>query len=141
MVQAEHALSVKLKRNLPLKNEGERLYAEANKFERFGDTATALDQYRSMQTLLGDDPRYRPFVNLARRQIARIEYNGIEADEAARIIQAKLEQADELLKSGKVIAAKQIWYSVVELYGNNTNVAPLVGEAQKRLAEDGSNGT
>jgi hypothetical protein len=140
MVQAEHALSVKLKRNLPLMNEGERLYAEANRFERFGDTATALDQYRSMLTLLADDPRYRPFVNLARRQIARIEYGSIESDEAAQIIQAKLEQADALLKSGKVIAAKQIWYSVVELYGNNENVAPLVNEAQQRLAGNGSGG-
>ncbi len=83
MVQAEHALSVKLKRNLPLKNEAERLYAEAHKFERFGDTATALDQYRSMETLLADDTKYRPYVNLARRQIARIEFAGVEADEAA----------------------------------------------------------
>lgn len=138
MVQAEHALSVKIKRNLPLKNEGERLYAEASRFERFGDTATALDQYRSMETLLGDDPKYRAFVNLARRQVARIEDGGIEQDEAAKIIQAKLDQADELQESGKVIAARQIWYSVVELYGNNDNVAPLVDEAQQRLAGSGS---
>ena len=134
MVQAEHALSVKLKRNLPLKNEGERLFAEANKFERFGDTANALDKYRSMETLLGDDEKYRPYVNLARRQMARIEFAGIEADEAAQIIQSKLDQADELMKSGKVIAAKQIWYSLVELYGNNDNVAPLIAKAQERLA-------
>jgi hypothetical protein len=140
MVQAEHALSVKLKRNLPLQNEGERLYAEASEFERFGDTATALDRYRSMETLLADDPQYRPFVNLARRQIARIEYEGVDADEAARIIQAKLDQADQLHDSGKVIAARQIWYSVVELYGNNDNVAPLVGRAQDRLAGNGSGG-
>ncbi len=140
MVQAEHALSVKLKRNLPLKDEGERLYAEANKFERFGDTATALDQYRSMETLLGDDAKYRPYVNLARRQIARIEFEGVEADEAARIIESKLDQADELMKSGKVIAARQIWYSLVELYGNNDNVAPLIAKAQERLAGNDSNG-
>ena len=137
MLQAEHALSVKLKRNLPLKNEGERLYAEASEFERFGDTATALDQYRSMETLLADDPQYRPYVNLARRQIARIEYDGVEADEAMRIIQAKLDQADQLHSEGKVIAARQIWYSVVELYGNNDNVAPLVSKAQQRLAAGG----
>lgn len=137
MVQAEHALSVKLKRNLPLKNEGERLFAEANKFERFGDTASALDKYRSMETLLGDEEKYQPYVNLARRQMARIEKDGIEADEAAQIIQAKLDQADELMKSGKVIAAKQIWYSLVELYGNNDNVAPLIARAQERLAGNG----
>jgi hypothetical protein len=93
-----------------------------------------------MQTLLGDDPNYQPFVNLARRQIALIEYGGVETDEAARIIQAKLDQADALLESGKVIAARQIWYSVVELYGNNGNVAPLVHQAQERLAGGGSNG-
>ncbi|MFK8115110.1 MAG: serine/threonine protein kinase [Rubripirellula sp.] len=137
MVQAEHALSVKLKRNLPLKNEGERFYAEANEYERFGDTSTALDKYRSMETLLSDNPQYAPFVNLARRQIARIEYSGVEADEAALIIQSKLGDADQLMKSGKVIAARKIWYSLVELYGGNENVAPLIAKAQQKLAGEG----
>lgn len=139
MLQAEHALEVKLKRNLPLQNEGERLYAEASQYERFGDAATALDRYRSMQTLLADDPQYRPFVNLARRQIARIQYEGIDADEAVTMIQTKLAQADELQRSGKVVAARQIWYSIVELYGNNDNVAPLVQKAQSKLAGDERN--
>ena len=138
MVQAEHALSVKLKRNFPLKNEGERLYAEANEFERFGDTATALDRYRSMETLLSDKEEYRPFVNLARRQIASIEREGVDEGEAARIIQAKLDEAERLNEAGQVVAARKIWYSVVELYGNNGNVAPLVNKAQERLAKDPS---
>ncbi len=59
-------------------------------------------------------------------------------DEAARIIQAKLEEADQLHESGKVVAARKIWYSVVELYANNQNVAPLVAKAQERLADVGS---
>ncbi len=134
MVQAEYVLSVKLKRNLPLTNEGERLYAEANQFERFGDVATALDRYRSMETLLADDPQYLPFVNLARRQIASIEYAVGGQDEAAAIIQSKLDKAQQLLAEGKVVAARQIWYSVIELYGNNDNVAPLVARAQDHLA-------
>lgn len=134
MIQAERALTVKLKRNLPLKNEGERLYAEASQFERFGDAATALDRYRSMVTLLGDDPQYRPFVDLAVRQIAAIESKGEAMDEAARIITAKLEEADQLNAAGQVIAARKIWYGVLELYGNNENVAPLVSKAQQRLA-------
>jgi hypothetical protein len=136
MLQAEHALDVKIKRNLPLQNEGERLYAEASQFERFGDAATALDRYRSMQTLLTDDEQYRPFVNLARRQIARIRYDGVDADEAVTMIQAKLSEADDLQASGKVVAARQIWYSIVELYGNNDNVAPLVEKAQAKLSGD-----
>lgn len=136
MLQAEHALSVKLKRNIKLKNEGERLYAEASEFERFGDVASALDPYQSMETLLGDDPQYRPFVNLARRQIATIEGQGTKEDEAARIIQTKLDQAEQQMIAGNVVSARQIWYSIVELYGNNDNVAPLVARAQQRLAQD-----
>ncbi len=137
MLQAEHALSVKQNRNLPLQNEGERLYAEASEFERFGDNAAALDRYRSMETLLGGDPEYRPYVDLARRQIALIESRGVEEDEATRIIQAKLAEADQLHESGKVIAARKIWYSVIELYGNNQNAAPLVAKAQQRLEDAG----
>jgi serine/threonine protein kinase len=135
MLQAEHALSVKLKRNLALTNEGERLYAEASEFDRFGDVTTALDRYRSMETLLGDDPKYRPFVNLARRQIAEIERDDRGPDEAAAIIEQKLAEADQLWQDGKVVSARQIWYSVIELYGNNDNVAPWVAQTQDRLAE------
>jgi hypothetical protein len=138
MLQAEHALSVKQNRNLPLRNEGERLYAEASEFERFGDNAAALDRYRSMETLLADNPEYRPYVDLARRQIALIESRGVEQDEATRIIQSKLAEADELYESGQVIAARKIWYSVIELYGNNQNAAPLVAKAQQRLEDAGS---
>jgi len=140
MLQAENALSVKMKRNLPLKNEGERQYAEAVEFERFGDIASALDRYRSIETLLGDDPQYRPFVNLARRQIAKIEGQGSEEGEAARIIQAKLAEAEKLQADGKVVSARKIWYSVVDLYGNNANVAPLVAKAQQRLAGERTTG-
>jgi serine/threonine protein kinase len=138
MLQAESALEKKIKRNLPLKDEGERLFAEANQFERFGDSATALDRYRSMVTLLGDQPQYKPFVNLALRQIGKIESAGSSDDEASRIIQAKLDQAASLQAQGKVIAARKIWYSVVELYGNNDKVGPLVAQAQDNLAQERS---
>lgn len=141
MLQAESGLEKKLNRNLPLKDEGERLYAEANRYQRFGDSATALDQYQSMVTLLGDDPQYKAFVNLARRQIGRIENEGGRENEASRMIQARLDQADQLQADGKVIAARKIWYSIVELYGNNGEVAPLVAKAQDNLAKQsgGSN--
>ena len=137
MLQAEHVLEVKLKTNRPLSNEGERLYAEAYEFEKFGDVATALDRYVSMETLLADDDTYKPFVNLARRQIASIEENGVEQGEAARIIQGKLDQAEESLQNGNSIAARKIWYSIVDLYGNNGNVATLVSKAQKLIADNG----
>jgi len=134
MLEAESALEVKIKRNLPIKDEAERLYAEARQFERFGDRATALDKYKSMETLLADAPKYKPFVNLARRQIGRIRELKTDPGEASRIVQAKLQEAEDLFTQGKVVAARDIWYSVVELYGNNSDIAPLVRIAQQKLA-------
>lgn len=137
MMEAESALEVKLKRNLPLRDEGERLYAEARRFERFGDRATALDKYKSMETVLGNDPKYLPFVNLARRQVNGIRQQRDDAGEASRILQGRLQEADRLIASGNVIGARDIWYSVVELYSNNSDVAPLVKQAQDKLSGTG----
>ncbi|MDB4809967.1 serine/threonine protein kinase [bacterium] len=136
LIQAEHVLKVKLKTNRPLTNEGERLYAEAYEFEKFGDVATALDHYHSMETLLADEDIYKPFVNLARKQIASLQEKGVEQGEAARIIQNKLDQAEQSLLNGNSIAARKICYSIVELYGNNGNVAPLVSRAQRLIADN-----
>ena len=133
MLQTEQALSVKIKRNFPLRDEGERLYAEAQRFERFGDTATALDKYKSMETLLADDPKYKPYVNLAKRQVAVIRSQKTAVGEAARMVMTKLASADQLFDQGNVVAARDIWYSIIELYGDNADVAPLVQTAQERL--------
>jgi eukaryotic-like serine/threonine-protein kinase len=133
MIQTEHALSVKLKRNMRLSDEGERLYAEALRFEQFGDPATALGKYKSMETLLANQSQYKTYVNLARRQIAKIHAKSSEVGEAARIVQAKMVEADRLFGQGNVVAARNIWYSVVELYGDNADVAPFVQSAQQRL--------
>lgn len=141
MMETERALAVKIKRNLPLRDEGERLYAEAQQFERFGDTATALDKYKSLETLLANEPRYKPYVNLAKRQVARIRSNTTETGEAARMVQAKLNEADALFRNGNVVAARDIWYSVIELYGDNADVAPLVKTAQQRLSDAGAKST
>ncbi len=141
MMETERALAVKIKRNLPLRDEGERLYAEAQQFERFGDTATALDKYKSLETLLANEPRYKPYVNLAKRQVARIRSNTTETGEAARMVQAKLTEADALFRNGNVVAARDIWYSVIELYGDNADVGPLVKTAQQRLSDAGAKST
>ncbi|TWU63350.1 Serine/threonine-protein kinase PknA [Crateriforma conspicua] len=133
MVEAEHFLSVKMKRNLPLRGEGERLYAEALQYQRFGDDASALAKYRSIVTLLADQDQYRAFVNLARRQIAQIESTGQKGGEAAGIIIAKMKEADSAYRSGNVIAARKIWYSIIDLYADNAAVAPLVQQAQDRI--------
>jgi hypothetical protein len=135
MIEAEHALTVKMNRNLPLQNEAERLVAEAMRYETFGDNATAVDKYQSMITVLGDDEQYKPLVNLARSRIARISQSDTDQTEAARIITNRLKEADRLFLEGRTIAARKIWYSIEELYGSNAAVEPLVSTAQSRLSE------
>jgi len=137
MMQAEHALSVKIKRNFPLKDEGERLYAEAQQLERFGDTATALEKYKSIETLLGDNPQYKPYVNLAIRQAEVLRKQSSTLGEAARIVNSKLKDADAKVREGDTQAAREIWFSILEAYGENRDVGSQVQLAQKRLDASG----
>ncbi|WP_164100525.1 serine/threonine-protein kinase [Candidatus Laterigemmans baculatus] len=134
MVEAERLLDLKLSRGAKLSSEGERLYAAARQYEQFGDTATALDKYDSLITLLGEREKQRPFVNLARRQIAAIKTRGGRIDEGQRIVSERLAEADALAREGETIEARKIWYSIIELYEDNREMAPMVAAAQDRLA-------
>lgn len=134
MLEAERLLDLKLRRGAKLANEGERLYATAREYEQFGDDATALDKYTSLVTLLEDNEKHRAFVNLARRQIARLKASGREVGEGQKLVSAKLTEADQLFAQGQTMEARKIWYSIIELYQNNLEMAPLVSYAQERLA-------
>lgn len=134
MLEAERVLELKLSRGAKLSDEGERLYAAARQYEQFGDAATALDQYTSLVTLLDDQEKHRPFVNLARRQIAQIRARGGRVGEGQKIVSEKLAEADNLVSRGLTMEARKIWYSVIELYQGNLEMEPLVVVAQQRLA-------
>lgn len=135
MAEAEHALSVKVRRGIKLRNESERLFAEAKRYEQFGDPSTAIDKYRSIITLFEGDEEHTTFVNLARRQVAEIEAAGIRSGQAEQIIRKHLEEADRLLRQGQLFEAKEIWNSILALYAENDGVQPLVMKAEQRLEE------
>ena len=64
-------------------------------YEQFGDRLTALEKYHSLVDLLADDSAERPFVNLARRQIAAIERD-TSTQERVRFIEQRLDDAERL---------------------------------------------
>ncbi|NND99260.1 MAG: serine/threonine protein kinase [Pirellulaceae bacterium] len=130
-----HQLSVKIKNNLPIRNQGELLHKQAQEYVDIGDTSKALDKYHSILTVLGDDPDYKVAANAARAQIALLEKTDIQETEASRIVRRRLEEADRLMAAGRVVEARKIWYSLVELYGDNTNLIPLINRAQERLQD------
>jgi tetratricopeptide (TPR) repeat protein len=136
VIQFLHQLSVKIKNNLPIKDQGELLHKQAQEYSANGDSAKAIDKYHSMVTVLGDDPEYETAVNAARYQIAVLDQNSIGDSDAARIIQTRLDEADQLLAENRVLEARKIWDSLVELYGDNSELRPLIDIAQQRLAEN-----
>ncbi len=138
MVLFLHQLSVKIKNNLPINNQGELLHKQAQDYVAIGDISKALDKYRSIITVLGDDSEYEVAINAARYQIGSLEKSGVEVSEASRIVQKRLDEADALLAENRVVEARKIWYSLVELYGGNSDLDPLIRRAQQRLRENSS---
>ncbi|MEZ6136511.1 MAG: serine/threonine-protein kinase [Pirellulaceae bacterium] len=110
-------------------------YAEARKFERFGDLATALDRFRAIVNLFGTRDEDRAVVLLASEAISRIRAQGMGENALQEFIQAKLDEAEAAYDKARITDAKLKLESIVELYGTNQEVAPLVEKAKTRLAE------
>ncbi|AMV33073.1 Serine/threonine-protein kinase PknA [Pirellula sp. SH-Sr6A] len=133
MVNAEQKMQSNRRFGREPSSEGERKFVEANRFEQFGDRVTALDKYKAIVSLLKNEEKERPFVNLARRQIEKIESSPPDADELRRFLQEKLNEADKKYGSGDLLSAKQIWEGIVSLYNGNKEMLSLVERAQGRL--------
>ncbi len=119
----------------PSKSEGERLFLEADKFERFGDSISALDVYESMITLLESAPEERVYVLLAKRQRDAITAKGGDKLDRETLIEQALAKADEQFDAGKILDARSTWNSIVTLYAENQELAPYVDRAKERLEE------
>jgi eukaryotic-like serine/threonine-protein kinase len=116
-------------------SEGERKYTEANRYELFGDRVTALEHYQGIVNLLKDEEKERAFVNLARRQIQKIQSSPPDSEDLRRFLRAKLDEAEKMYQRGDAIGAKQIWEGIVNLYHGNKEMLPIVEQAQTRLAK------
>ena len=136
VIQFLNQLSVKIKNNWTVTDQGELLHKQAQQIASDGDYAEAIDKYHSMITILGESEEYETAVNAARYQIAKLEDQSVVEDDATQIVRQKLDEADALMSDGRVVEARKIWYSIVESYGDNSNLAPLIREAQSRLAEE-----
>ena len=135
MHKAEEKLKLKTRLGKEPATEGERLYAQARQYEIFGDRVTAGERYQSMIRVLGDDPEARPYVNLARRQVAQIESAGDGNPDSLEIVAKAMQEADKLYSDGKVIDARKMWNSIITLYANNRELIPQVRKARARLAD------
>lgn len=121
---------------LPTKNESERLLVEAFRMEDFGDKAGALQKYQSLVDLLKPEGEDRAYVHLAQKQIAAIRAGSVdETKERAAFIKAKLDEADALVANGQRLEALKIWHSIISLYGDDQELAGIIGDVRDKIAE------
>ncbi len=106
-------------------------YAEARGYERFGDMASAIDKYRAIISLFGNQTDDRSLVTLAREGIQRIREQG--TTDLQTFLEAKLAEAQTAYDKARVAEAKLKLESILELYDGNQEVAPLVQQAQAQL--------
>lgn len=107
---------------------------DAKSFEQFGDTLTALEKYRAIRNLFGDQEDARSVVFLADEAIERIG-NARGTDTLPALLNKKMTQAEQAYQNAQLPAAKMTWESIVELYAGNAQVAPIVEQAKERLAK------
>jgi len=139
MFRTESRIEMNLKVGKEPRTEAERLYLSALQYEKFDDRVTALEKYDAMQKLLSpDDPENRPYLNLARRQAAKIRAQVHGDTDRTAFLKDQLEQADKLFAEGKKLAASDKWRSILQLYGNNTEFETFTQQANDRLNEASS---
>lgn len=114
--------------------EAERLYADARRYEQFGDRVTALEKYRSIPQLIQAEGKERPYVKLAERRASELLSRTDALGDRLALVEARLDDADRLETDGKRMEARKIWNSIVTLYGDNRELQPQVERAQQRLS-------
>ena len=114
-------------------SEPERLYIEGRQLEEFGDRLTALDYYRGIETVFGDDESARPYVNLARKRAEEIAARVGDSDDTLAFLESQIEKADKLYIAGEKVAAKEQWLSIERLYGGKPEFDVQVGRVRERL--------
>jgi hypothetical protein len=122
-------------------SELDRRYAEALRFERFGDRLTAWQKYDALLKLYGNKSDLKldekAIIALTRQHIddIRSAARAQRSDqEIAAIVRDKLSQAKELAKTSPV-QAREMLESLIELYDGNLEVASLVAEAREQIRQ------
>lgn len=133
MSKAETRLKLHAKRG-KYETEAERLYADAQHYEEFGDALTAYEKYKSIPEVVSAEGKDRPFVLLAEKRAKELVNQSGPSNTRLALIQARLDDADQLDKEGNRMEARKIWSSIVTLYHGNRELEPLVERAQQGLA-------
>jgi serine/threonine protein kinase len=138
---AMHRAETRFKNNerlgRPARSEAERRFAEAKRFERFGDRLTAWQKYEALVVLFesSQDPVDHAFIDLARRQIGRIQAASEGQTGQTQLVEEKLAQAQTLIDAGNPLEARRLLQGIVSLYDGNRELRPLVKQAREAMRQ------
>jgi hypothetical protein len=121
--------------NLEPRNDGERLFVQARRFEQEDDRLSALEAYEAMIVLLDDKPDLKPYVTLAERRMRDIRAGIDAAGDPLLFVRGEIAAADRLYQEGKSIKARDRWQAIVKIYEGKPEFDVLVGFCQSRLAD------
>jgi serine/threonine-protein kinase len=133
---AERQARVRAKKGLDPTNEAEARYLAADGIEKDGDRLLALDKYESMVELFKNKDEFRPYVMLAKRQIAKIKSEDSAGFNRAEYLSKRLSDAEDLMNKGQALEARRIWQSIVNLYEGNRELKQQVDHAKKQIARN-----
>ncbi|MFV0446434.1 MAG: serine/threonine-protein kinase [Planctomycetaceae bacterium] len=137
LIRAKRRLSnLELRSNVDPRNEGERLYLEARRYEKDGDRLTALERYEAMIVLLEDKRELKPYLTMAGERIREIHSSLDSADDPLQFVRRYIAEADGLYQEGKTIKARERWKAVVSLYRTKPEYKTLVEWTTARLDTD-----
>ncbi|MCA9054800.1 MAG: protein kinase, partial [Planctomycetaceae bacterium] len=137
LIRAKRRLSnLELRSNVDPRNEGERLYLDARRYEKDGERLGALERYEAMIVLLEDKPDLKPYVTMAQERIREIHASIDSETDPLQFVRREIATADEQFQDGKTIKARERWKAVVSFYKDKPEFKTLVDWANARLEAD-----
>lgn len=127
-------VEMRIARNRNPRNTAEGLYMDARRAENDGDRLSALVQYRRLMKLVEIEEKYRPYRKLADRRIANIYREGSGENDARDLVEMNLQRAETHFEKGETVEADRIWNAIVDAFGDNRELAPLIQRARDRLS-------
>ena len=133
MADAEERMNVRAMLGRKPASTEERQYVAAKRFERFGDLATAAEEFDRLANKKDVSENGGAFVLLARRDTGRIRREHKDLPRATDFLASKLDEADRLDEEGHTADAREIWDSILKLYRGREDVEAMFARAQERF--------
>ena len=114
-------------------SEPERLLLLAQNHREQGDLAAATKVLAALTTLLNENPDYADLNQVGEQLLADISAERESMDNTESMLISALDRADRLQEDGNLEGARQIWASVLDLYGNEAALETHTARAHTGL--------